>query len=109
MKICRNLFFFTFVAALLSPLVSFSQDDADKDVKQYVICRNQKIVRTIRVECQEKNQECDTIYTKDGTDRVEGFKNNILGGQKILGNIKTNLENAAWKCNDVTANAKIAD
>ncbi len=109
MKNCRNLFLFTLMVPLLSPVISFAQETAEKDVKQYVICRNQKIVRTIRVECQEKNVDCDTIYTKDGTDRVEGFNNNIFGGQKILANIKTNLENAAWKCNDVTANAKIAE
>lgn len=108
MKNCRKFFVFTFLVTLMSPLVSFSEEAADKDVKQYVICRNQKIVRTIRIECQ-KNEDCDTIYTKDGTDRVEGFNNNIFGGQKILANIKTNLENAAWKCNDVTANAKIAE
>lgn len=82
---------------------TYAADNAE--VKQYVICRNQKIVRTIRVECQKG--ECDTIYTKDGTDRVEGSNNNVLGGQKILGNIQNNLEKAAWKCNDVTANAKI--
>lgn len=78
---------------------------ADAEVKQYVICKNQKIVRTIRVECSKG--ECDTIYTKDGTDRVEGHNNNVMGGQKILGNIQGNLEKASWKCNDVTANAKI--
>ncbi len=89
---------------ILSGSASIAAAD-DAEVKQYVICRNQKIVRTIRVECQ--NNECDTIYTKDGTDRVEGSNNNVLGGQKILGNIQSNLEKAAWKCNDVTANAKI--
>lgn len=83
-------------------------EDKDGEVKQLVICRNQKIVRTIRVECTS-GLECNTIYTKEGTDRVEGSNNNVLGGQKILGNIQANLEKAAWKCNDVTANAKIAE
>ncbi|MES2768815.1 MAG: hypothetical protein V4596_06675 [Bdellovibrionota bacterium] len=92
---------------LLSVPYSHAEEEKDGEVKQYVICRNQKVVRTIRVECV--GSECDTIYTKDGADKIEGSNNNVMGGQKILGNIQANLEKAAWKCNDVTANAKIAD
>lgn len=95
------------LSTLLLSAPLHAEDEKDGEVKQYVICRNQKIVRTIRVECL--GSECDTIYTKDGTDRVEGSNNNVFGGQKILGNIQANLEKASWKCNDVTANAKIAE
>lgn len=109
MKNCLKLFLFTFPILATSAIsVNALADDVDKDVKQYVICRNHKIVRTIRVECT-KGTECDTIYTKEGADRLEGSNNNIMGGQKILGNIQANLEKAAWKCNDVTANAKVID
>lgn len=108
MKNCQKLYVFTFSILVMGlTSVSVFAEDSERDVKQYVICRNQKVVRTIRVECQ--GQECDTIYMKDGNDRVEGSNNNVLGGQKILGNIQANLEKAAWKCNDVTANAKIAE
>lgn len=108
MKNCLKLFLFTFpILAMSGVSINALADDADKDVKQYVICRNHKIVRTIRVECSKA--ECDTIYTKEGSDRVEGSNNNIMGGQKILSNIQANLEKAAWKCNDVTANAKVID
>jgi hypothetical protein len=109
MKNYLKTFLFTFPILTMSAIsINASAADIDKDVKQYVICRNQKIVRTIRVECS-KGVECDTIYTKEGADRVEGSNNNIMGGQKILSNIQANLEKAAWKCNDVTANAKIVD
>src|SRR3989344_8327851 len=104
MKNCKILFLFTFSILLMTGLNVFAEDD-NADVKKYVICRNHKIVRTIRVECPQ-NGDCNTIYNKDGMDRVEGSNNNVLGGQKILGNIQANLEKAAWKCDDVTANAK---
>ena len=106
MTTCSSKLLFA-LTALFITFTGVNTFAEDGEVKQYVICKNQKIVRTIRVECQKG--ECDTIYTKDGTDRVEGSNNNVLGGQKILGNIQANLEKAAWKCNDVTANAKIAD
>jgi hypothetical protein len=99
----KHLWLSAFVVILMS--ISAFAVAEEPEVKQYVICKNQKIVRTIRVECTKG--ECDTIYTKDGTDRVEGHNNNVFGGQKILSNIKGNLEKAAWKCNDITANAKI--
>jgi hypothetical protein len=108
MKNCLKLFLFTFPIFVLSAASVNAVAEDNVDVKQYVICRNQKIVRTIRVECKG-GVDCDTIYTKEGSDRVEGSNNNIMGGQKILGNIQANLEKAAWKCNDVTANAKIAE
>jgi len=95
------------LSALLLSASVHAEDDKDGEVKQYVICRNQKVVRTIRVECV--GSECDTIYTKDGADQVKGSNNNVSGGQKILGNIQANLEKAAWKCNDVTANAQVAE
>lgn len=103
----KHLLSLSILSALLLSAPAQAEDEKDGEVKQYVICRNQKVVRTIRVECS--GNECDTIYTKDGTDRVEGSNNNVMGGQKILGNIQANLEKAAWKCNDVTANAKIAE
>lgn len=105
--LCLALILSTLLLTLLLASPSYAEEDKDGEVKQYVICKNQKIVRTIRVECV--GNECDTIYTKDGADKVEGSNNNVMGGQKILGNIQANLEKAAWKCNDVTANAKIAD
>jgi hypothetical protein len=105
MKNSKILFLFAFSFVLVMGSKVLGEDDVE-GVKQYVICKNQKTVRTIRVECP-KNGECNTIYNKEGTDLVEGSNNNISGSQRILGNIKANLEKAAWKCNDVTSNAKI--
>jgi hypothetical protein len=106
MKNGKTLFLLTFLLSLGAMAENSKVDPINPNVKQYVICRNQKIVRTIRVECQQ-NGACNTIYNKDGADKAEGSKINVTASQKILGNIKGNLEKASWKCDDVTANAKI--
>jgi hypothetical protein len=108
MKYGKILFILTFLMsfAALAKDAANAPTEANTNVKQYVICRNQKIVRTIRVECLPSGA-CDTIYNKDGADLTQASKINAVASLRILGNIKNNLEKAAWKCNDVTANAKI--
>lgn len=69
---------------------------------EYVLCRNKKIVRTIRIEKQE-NGECATIYTKAGQDRDVGGGKWIESCEKIVENIKGNLEKAGWTCRVVPA------
>lgn len=65
----------------------------------FVLCRNQKTVRTIRVE-KEDQKECVAFYTKAGVDREVGRAQNLLSCQKIVENIRGNLEKAAWKCTE---------
>jgi hypothetical protein len=65
----------------------------------FVLCRNKKTVRTIRVEKQ--NQAFQTIYTKAGVDKTVGEAQWYESAFTILKNIKTNLEGAGWSCAEV--------
>ncbi|MCB0419895.1 MAG: hypothetical protein KDD61_02815 [Bdellovibrionales bacterium] len=73
----------------------------------YVMCKNRKIVRSIRV-IQNDEGSCKTIYTKSGVDRIVGNGRRIESCLGYLKNIEENLGAAAWKCKDVTSAATIA-
>jgi hypothetical protein len=66
----------------------------------YVLCKSSGIVRTIRVE--NGQQGCQTTYTKSGVDKVVGQSRSIRSCQGFLANIRDNLENAKWKCRDIS-------
>jgi len=70
-----------------------------------VLCKNQKIVRTIRVEVKD-DKSCETKYTKAGVDRTIGTGNYETSCDRFLNNVKGNLQTAGWKCKDVSS-AKI--
>jgi hypothetical protein len=64
----------------------------------HVICKNQKIVRTIRV---EKGQgKCETLYTKNGKDQVIATGYNAPSCKKFLTDVQENLTKAGWKCRE---------
>ncbi len=65
--------------------------------EKYVICKNKKIVRTIRIE-KGGPKACETKYTKAGVDRVVGSGISITGCDNILNNVMGNLQEANWKC-----------
>jgi len=68
----------------------------------YLLCKNQKIVRTIRVVDIKEQERCVTMYTKAGIDRIVGMGNNIWTCNNVLNNIRGNLEKAFWKCKDIS-------
>jgi hypothetical protein len=80
---------------LAAPLAA----QATSDSKNFMMCRNAKTVRTVRV--TDKDGECVTIYTKSGVDKEVGGGKNYQSCLKIIENIRTNLEKAGWKCRDV--------
>ncbi|MBT4761449.1 MAG: hypothetical protein HOO06_07100 [Bdellovibrionaceae bacterium] len=69
---------------------------------QYVICKNKKFVRTIRVEKQDDKGQCITKYTKAGIDRVIGSGIRMNSCQNFLKNVKGNLERANWSCREIS-------
>jgi len=87
---------YVFLVSLL--MISISARAADES-KNFLMCRNNKTVRTVRV--TQRDGECVTIYTKAGVDKEVGGGKNIQSCVKIIGNIRTNLEKAGWKCRDV--------
>jgi hypothetical protein len=66
--------------------------------EKYVICKNNKTVRTIRIEKSNSAGTCSTTYTKAGIDRIVGSGRSVSGCIKILENVKGNLEEADWRC-----------
>ncbi len=66
----------------------------------YMMCKNNNIVRTIRIE--KKGRSCKTTYTKEGVDSIVGKSGSMALCQDVFDKIKDNLEKASWKCKDIT-------
>jgi hypothetical protein len=64
----------------------------------YVLCKNQKTVRTLRIE--KTSGKCQTIYTKNGLDQVIASGYNPTSCQKFLDDVQGNLIKAGWKCRE---------
>lgn len=71
-------------------------------VKEFHICSNKKIIRTIRIDVLE-DKTCQTNYTKAGVDKVVGSGAHYESCVRFLGNVKTNLEGAGWNCRKVNS------
>lgn len=74
--------------------------EASKDTSSYVICRNQKMVRTIRVDLSNGGA-CKTIYTKEGKDEIVGKSGTPDLCYEVVNKVRANLEKSVWKCKDV--------
>ncbi len=68
-----------------------------------LICKNKKIVRTVRI-TKEKGL-CRTNYTKDGKTQMIGSGMNPASCQKVLDGVRKNLEASHWSCRDVKASS----
>lgn len=105
---------FIFVAMILgaslmaSAVTSVARAAADQKVMEYVLCKNQKVVRTIRITPETgEPQDCQVTYSKAGSDEVVGQSRSLASCQSILGNIQRNLESSKWNCKKV-GNAKVS-
>jgi hypothetical protein len=88
------------LSAVLSLVLQAGTAYAQNDTG-YVLCKNKKVVRTIRIE--KAGDECVTIYTKAGIDKNVGGGKFAGSCDKIVENIKGNLEKAGWTCKLVAA------
>lgn len=71
---------------------------------KYVMCKNSKTVRTIRISQPQKDiDQCMVTYTKAGVDRVVGSGSSRIGCFEILNNIRINLEKSHWQCKDISS------
>lgn len=64
-----------------------------------VLCKNNKTVRTLRVEVED--QRCRAIYTKSGVDTTIGSGQFTNSCHEFVENVRKNLESANWNCRDV--------
>ena len=78
----------------------------NKSAENMVMCRNQKVVRTIRIEQikseADQSGQCVTTYTKAGVDKEVGRGSNYSSCERVMENIKNNLESANWKCKGIS-------
>jgi hypothetical protein len=65
----------------------------------FYICKNQKVVRTLRMD--KKSANCQAIYTKDGVDKVIGSAQKTFSCVEVLDGVKKTLTDAGWKCKEV--------
>ena len=91
---------FSLLIALMQPPFADAADSS------YVLCKNRKIVRTLRVVTDE-DSSCKTAYTKEGRDQVIGSGRFEETCHSFLRNVRRNLEEANWKCRDIS-HAEIA-
>lgn len=94
------------ISIVFATVSGFAQVQAAVEQKKdespsYILCKNKKTVRTIRVENDEKANHCVTFYTKDGVDKEVGRAQNANSCVRILSNIKDNLEKANWTCREL--------
>ncbi len=84
-----------------SVAVEFKKSEPEKtEIQNYFfICKNQKVVRTLRMD--KKSPNCEAIYTKDGVDKVIGTAQKVFSCVDVLDRVKNNLSEAGWKCKEV--------
>jgi hypothetical protein len=70
---------------------------ANAKVKDFFLCSNKKITRTLRIDILP-DKSCQTVYTKAGVDKTIASATHLESCEKILTNVKANLEEAGWNC-----------
>jgi hypothetical protein len=96
-----NLFYSTAIAFFVAPVVAPNLAAADPR-PNFVLCRNQKNVRTVNIEMDPSGQRCIAKYSKDGVAKEVGRGLNYESCIKVMENIKVNLEKSNWKCKEIT-------
>lgn len=96
MKALREILFY--LVFVIGPVSLAAESQAS-----IVMCKNKKIVRTLRVMKVDNDNKCIAMYSKGGTDKVVGSGRALSTCTGVMDNIKSNLEKAAWKCKETTA------
>lgn len=97
MGVFVSTFSFTLIMAISS--VALAETTRALEPESFTLCRLNNIARSIRVE--REDEQCFTLYTRAGVDRVVGRGRHSASCEGILDNIRGNLEAAAWDCRDV--------
>ena len=66
----------------------------------FVLCKNNKNVRTLRIELSSDNK-CTAYYTKGGVDSNIGNSSSPGGCEDFVVRVRKKLEEASWKCREV--------
>ena len=94
---------FLLVSSLVIGLVSMeARAVEDKKTSTFVLCKNQKTVRTLRIyDGDKKDEQCQVTYSKGATEQVVGSNRSVTTCKSILKNIQQNLEASKWSCRNV--------
>ena len=71
----------------------------DRKASSFVLCKNQKAVRTIRIVPDENG--CTTTYSKSGVDEVVEQNRQSTSCKDSLKSIREHLEASQWACRSV--------
>lgn len=91
------------VALIASASLSAHAAKNEERATAFVLCKNQKTVRTIRILPEQNPQNCRVTYSKGGVEEVVGANSSTGTCQTILKNIQANLESAKWNCRGAQA------
>ena len=112
---------FLVMTMVFGMLTAVSAQAADQKASAYVLCKNQKNVRTIKI-LPEKMTEpaepqpgllgdaktavktingCAVSYSKGGVDEKVGSNRSLDTCKSILKSIQYNLETSKWSCRNV--------
>lgn len=98
-----TIFVFTHLQLAMAVAIAEEKTTTGALEKSYVICKNQKIVRTLRVEVIAGR--CQAVYTKNGKDQIIGSGMNTQSCLKYAQNVRDTLIKNNWKCRDVERSA----
>lgn len=94
MKIKEALFSVTMTVLFFSSFAFAGVGDS------FILCKNNKSVRTLRVEMDE-DSKCRAIYTKQGVDEMIGAAQYSNSCVEIISKVRKKLEEGKWLCRDV--------
>jgi hypothetical protein len=91
------------LAVVLALFVTgFAQASMDQKASAFVLCKNKKDVRTLRVlPDMDKKDNCKITYSKGASEETVGSNHSISQCKSILKNIQTTLESSNWSCRNV--------
>ena len=92
------LMFIVLFALTSSPSLIFASTDSKATA--FVLCKNQKSVRTLRI-FGDKADNCTITYSKNGAEEVVGANRSVQTCKSILKSIEGRLEDAKWTCRNV--------
>ena len=92
---------FVFLVTIF-PSLTFSQNSSEppKTPTFLIICKQQKLVRTLRV--SKVKDLYDTVYTKSGKDQVIGQTRMFSSGKNIAVGVRDTLAQSGWACREVS-------
>lgn len=74
----------------------------DEKASAFVLCKNKKDVRTLRILPEtDKPENCKITYSKGGAEETMGSNRSLNSCKSILKSIQTNLEASNWSCRSV--------